>query len=537
MVLNCGLCPRDPCYCLGGCLMAKIFAIANCRVSSDEQLQNGSLGRQRLSVERAAIELQAELIKVWSGSESSKKGVNVNRTDLDEMLEMCKKEKRIKFVIIDELDRFMRSMLEIGYFLVLFNKLGVKVVFASQPSLKTDTAADTLMLMLEAFKAEGSNEERQRKSINGQTTALQEGRYTYHPKPGYMRGTLRGIHLIHPKRGPALAEVLKRLAAGLVSPTNALIELNNSPFTENNALYKMDKFRKIVTDPYYAGVVAMDKQVKGYNENGLHKPLITLKEHHRLVEIMDSKPKYQTGPKRTGNPLFPLSNFIEDEDCLERKNKGRLVGLGLTNGKSSKVYEKYRCRSCSYAWKSDDIHDKITDFFQRYEMSDDAQKKILKALDIIWQKDSEKKTQNIAATKKSIVELKMIIRQQVESVADPTNSEIKKDLMDIIEEKKAKVAELETELERLENEEDEDKREFMKFALSFIQETGQHFLQPYVSRENRLRCKQMLFPGGIRIKDKEKVYTPELSIFYRGQATKKDAEASDNSHLVRVKRL
>ena len=138
--------------------MANVFAIANCRVSSEEQLHNGSLTRQELSVKKAALELNVDLLKIWSGDVSSKKGENVKREDLEEMLDMCKKEKRIKYVIIDELDRFMRSMLEIGYFLVRFNEHGVKIVFASQPNLKTDRAADTLMLILEAFKAEGSNE-------------------------------------------------------------------------------------------------------------------------------------------------------------------------------------------------------------------------------------------------------------------------------------------------------------------------------------------------------------------------------------------
>lgn len=517
--------------------MTKVLAIANCRVSSDEQLLNGSLGRQRTSVEKAAAELDVELIKVWSGSESSKKGLNVKRTDLEEMVAICKKEKRIKYVIIDELDRFMRSMLEIGYFLVLFNQLGVRVVFASQLSLKTDTAANTLMLMLEAFKAEGSNEERQHKSIDGQTTALQQGRYTFSPKPGYMKGTLSGVHIPHPERGPALQRVLVRLAAGLVSPTNALIELNASEFMKNHSLYKMDKFRKVVTDPYYAGVVYIDKQVKVYNENGLHEPLITLKEHHRLIDIMDSKPKYQTGPKRTGNPLFPLSNFIIDDSCVELDSKGRLVGLGLTNGKSKKVYEKYRCRSCKHSWTSEDIHHKVTDFFSKYEMSQDTQKRILRALDIVWQKDSEQKIHNITAVKKSITELRLVVMQKVESATDPINALIKDDLMQIIEDKKTKIAALELELERLQSEEEDDKREFTRFALSFIQDTGQHFLEPYVSRDNRLRCKQMLFPDGIMLKDKEKVYTLSVSVFFRGEAIEKSAEALDNSHLVQLNRI
>ena len=255
----------------------QIQAIANFRVSSDEQLLNGSLSKQEKSVREAAKELNVTIVRFWSGSVSSKKWSNIDREDLEEMLAECKRNPKIKYAIFDELDRFMRSMLEIGYFIVLFKKLGVQIKFASQPNLKTDTAADTLMLMLEAFKAEGSNEERQRKSISGQIAALQEGKYPFAPKPGYMRGREVGIPEKHPVRGPALQKVLLDIVNKRVSPTQGLIDLNNSDFMlDGHSKYKMDKFRKIATDSFYAGVVEMDKQVKWKNESGLHEPLITL---------------------------------------------------------------------------------------------------------------------------------------------------------------------------------------------------------------------------------------------------------------------
>lgn len=57
----------------------------------------------------------------------------------------------------------------------------------------------------------------------------------------------------------------------------------------------------------------------------------------------------------------------------------------------------------------------------------------------------------------------------------------------------------------------------MEFALSFIEDTGKHFLQPYITKEYRMACKQMLFPSGIYIDQNEKVYTPKVSTFYRGE--------------------
>lgn len=519
--------------------MKNNLAIANCRVSSDEQLKSNSLNRQREAVLNAAERLEAMIPSDgwWSGSVSSKRGKNIARKDIREMLEYCKKHKSVRYLIVDEPDRFMRSIEEAMYFEMEFKLIGVRVWYASDDDLNSDNMQAKLMKFMKYFVAEGSNEERQRKSIEGQSKALREGRYTFHPKPGYMKGTVSGIHIIHPDRGPALQQVLKRLAAGLVSPTNALIELNKTPFTKNNALYKMDKFRKIATDPYYAGVVAINKQVSVMNQNGLHVPLITLKEHQRLVEIMDGKPKYQIGPKRTGNPMFPLSNLVEDDACLDLKDKGRLVGVPLTNGKSPKVYKKYRCRSCRHSWNLDVMHDRITTLFHQYEMPETTQAKIIEALDVVWKKDGEQRSANIATTSRSIVELKAVIKQQVESVVDPSNAHVKAELMEIIKDKKAQVEQLEKDLEKLISSEEDDRREFMEFALSFIQDTGRHFLEPYVSKENRLRCKQMLFPSGIMIKEKEKVYTPELSIFYRGISTKKDTEVSDKVHLVRVRRL
>lgn len=101
----------------------------------------------------------------------------------------------------------------------------------------------------------------------------------------------------------------------------------------------------------------------------------------------------------------------------------------------------------------------------------------------------------------------------------------------MIEKKKVELARMKAQLEKLTSEEEEDKKEFMEFALGFIHDTGKHFLQPYVSKEHRLVCKQMLFPGGIYINEEEKVYTPKVSVFFRGEVLKKDAEASDNSHL------
>ncbi|HSE29430.1 MAG TPA: recombinase family protein [Candidatus Saccharimonadales bacterium] len=514
----------------------KVFAIANCRVSSIEQLLNNSLPRQESSVYAAAKELGVEIIKVWSGSVSSKKGSNVDRKDLEEMLNLCKKDKRIKFVIIDELDRFMRSILEIGYFLVLFKQQGVEVVFASQPNLKTDTAANTLLLMLEAYKAEGSNEERIHKSISGQTTALKDGRYPFHPKAGYMRGTNKGVPDVHPVRGIALREVFVRMAEHVVTPTEGLIELNKSDYTLERSPLKMDKFRKIATDPFYAGIVEINKQVKVRNENGEHEPLITFEQHEELLRIFDAKKKTQTGPRKNGNPKFPLNRITLHDTCLELKNKGKFVGYDHGNGKNPNlIYEKYRCRSCGFYLTRAELHPKVAQLFKDNPINEDGAKDFIEALDVVWKKKEAQARQDSVRIGQKIKALSDDIDNRAIAAIDPSNIKIKPEILANIEKMKTQVEELKEELHSLEQKMDTDKDKFLKFAFNFASNMGDNFMT--ITEENREKCKQIIFPAGFYMDADKNVYTPKISPLITLATTKKDTEVSKNVQMVRVTRL
>jgi hypothetical protein len=59
---------------------------------------------------------------------------------------------------------------------------------------------------------------------------------------------------------------------------------------------------------------------------------------------------------------------------------------------------------------------------------------------------------------------------------------------------------------------------------------GTSFLK--IEKEDRLRCKQIVFPAGFYLSESNKVYTPEISPLYRLATNKKDAEASDLARLV-----
>lgn len=351
-----------------------------------------------------------------------------------------------------------------------------------------------------------------------------------------MGGRQKGIPEKHPVRGPALQNVLVRIAEHQVSPTQGLIELNRSSYAKERNPLKMDKFRKIATDPFYAGIVEIDKQVKVRNENGLHEPLITLDQHKELLRIFDDKKKNQAGPRKNGNPEYPLNAITAHDTCLEQKNKGKFVGFKHSNGKNPNLsYQKYRCRTCGWYITRDELHSKVTRLFANHPVTKEGAKNVIEALEIVWKRKETQSIQDKARLSQSVNTLKNEISNRAIAAIDPSNAAIREEILASVEKMKADVTDLEEEISGLDQKAEVDKARFMQFAFSFINNMGESFLS--LTPENRKKCKEIIFPAGFYIDANKNVYTPEISPLIRLATYKKDAEASDFDQMVRVRRL
>lgn len=510
------------------------LAIALCRVSSIEQLKNHSLETQQGNVFEAAEKLNVRIPDdgVWAGQVSSKKGVNYDRKDLLQMFEYCKKNKMVKYLIVQEVDRFMRSPDEQTYWWVRFwYELKVRIWFADKPELNEDTHIASLLRYMEGWRAGGSNEERISKSINGQTAALKAGRYPFSPKAGYMKGSQTGIPEIHPVRGPALRNVLIRIAEHKVTPTQGLIELNKSDYTLERAALKMDKFRKIATDPFNAGTTEISKQVQVRNEGAIHDPLITLAQHLELVRIFDNKKKYQLGPRKNGNPNFPLNTITQHDTCLELKNKGKLVGFDHDNGKNHNViYARYRCRTCGILVTRDELHSKVAQLFADNPITEEGIRNLSEALDAVWNSRNAQAKQDSSRISQQINSLRQDIDNRAMAAIDPSNVAIKPEILSNIEKMKSQIAELKDQLTTLNEESDTDKQRFLDFAFNFAINMQDSFFS--LTPEDAKKCKQIIFPAGFRMDSGKNVYTPEISPLIRLASNKKAPEHTSEALLV-----
>ncbi len=505
----------------------KLLAIAACRVSTPEQRSNNSLNRQEESVLKAATELGAEIPDDgwWSGDVSSKEGTNVNRKDLKQMLEYCRLHRSVKYLIVDEPDRFMRSIDEAAFFEVLFRQLGVKVWYASDPSLNTSDLGAKLLKFTKYLAAEGSNLERQTKSISGHEKAIREGRYTFPPKAGYMKGHEPGVHIPHPTEFIPLQTALQDIASGFATPAEALKRLNSSDFTKRRAPLKIDKFLTYIKHPYYAGIVQMDRQVKARCEVGRHEKMITPEQHNAICAILNGR-KTRQYKRQQYNPEFPLNNLLE-HDCLEG---AKFTGSFQGNGHGGK-YPKYRCRNCGKQYKREEINDALTETLSRFEYTGTQLKEFIGALTAVWGKEQEYSLAEATALSKRLDTLRTSKSHLLREFAAASEL-LKSDLQDEIQAIKAEVAEIEGKLAD-KSDLQEDLIEFVEFALGYANELKEDWW--LLDKSARAECQQLLFPAGIRFDSMKKVSTTQISPLYRLATTKKAPLLSRDALMVELR--
>lgn len=511
-------------------------AVAICRVSSDEQRKNNSLNRQNEAVQMTAKRHNLEIIKTWSGSASSKSGKNLGRKDLREMMDYCKHNKQVKYVIVDEPDRFMRSVHEAGWYFIELEKLGVKVLFSDEKMNNGDVLSK-LLIEVGLITGEMSNEERAKKTKAGHEKAIRDGRYTFVPPLGYTRGKVRGVPEIESTIGPLLKSQLLRIASGLVSPTVALKDYNQSIQDAGlkKAPLKMDKWRAICTNPFYCGVIELHKIVDASCAKGQHEAMISKSQHESILEVFNCRPKNQKGPNSTGNPRYPFNQMITHVGCPCTKSKyNTFVGVTVKNNQG-KEYEKYRCRGCYMTVPREEMRGKIKDILSSMELTKSGETALREALSNVFDLEegdiASKQAQLCSQRKNMKKEADRLMGAFIDAKEQATRDYLEERHKDLV----SRIKKLDDEIYTLGDFEALESRNFFRFALNFVGNLVHNVLS-LPPLEMQL-CKQLLFPDGFCVDENKNVYTTKISPLYRLETIKKDSFESKNSLMVRMKRL
>ena len=194
----------------------KSKAITLCRVSTAKQrLEGSSLEAQEKRVIECAEYLDTDIVRIWSLDTSSRKGKNLARKDLKEMFEYCRRNKKIKYIIVDEADRFMRSLEEAYWWKVEFKRIGAYLAYANMPEIThEDNPVAVMREMMAFFQAEVSNHERITKAKDKMQAKIDQGYYPGVPHYGYKKSELKSLHIRDEPKFSLLQQAMRGMFAG-----------------------------------------------------------------------------------------------------------------------------------------------------------------------------------------------------------------------------------------------------------------------------------------------------------------------------------
>lgn len=495
-------------------------AITLCRVSTLGQLRDGNLDPQIERVNKAAELLDVNIVKRWEVAASSRKGKNMKRKDLQEMLAFCRKNRRVKYLIVDEPDRFMRSVKEYYWWKVEFERVGVEIRFANNPLANSEDDRVVFDELIDVYRAEQSNNERITKTPEKQMAKMRAGYYPFPPLPGYRKTDVLSLHEPDPERFHLLRAAFKSVASGIATPNEALKKMTESGYrTINGNAMDMEHFKRFAVRPYYAGIIQVaDWPVA--TEQGLHTPMLTKEEHEALKQIMSGKKRKFAINKK--NPDYPMNEMLCFDCRAELMGQYKLTGYRNHNGKTTasderRYYHRYRCRGCNTYFTRDELHDKVSTKLDNIILED--KELLIAELRTAWRSQMATNTNKIVALENRIHTIEQEQVKLAVSLAT-TDSEVAKDaLTAAIEQKEQDKQAAATEM-AIYTDIDAEMEAFIGYSINYTEELKAKYWS--LDWDRRKRCEQLLFPDGFYVTREKNVYTPRVSPIYREDSKQKD---------------
>jgi DNA repair exonuclease SbcCD ATPase subunit len=173
------------------------------------------------------------------------------------------------------------------------------------------------------------------------------------------------------------------------------------------------------------------------------------------------------------------------------------------------------------------VHGLIAERLQEIQYTGSQQDEFTEALEIVWRQKQQDKLQGVNALQKRLDELQRTKSKLVVEMvkADP---KYKADIEQGVDGVKANIASIEDKISSL-NKLDDDLAEFLKFGLDYTTNLVEDWWE--LEHEDRVRCQQLVFPGGISFNADKKVGTSQLSALYSLKPNKKDLRNDRKSLL------
>lgn len=377
-------------------------ALIYCRVSTDEQAQEGySLDAQEKFCRQFAQSNGYDIFGMYR--DEGKSGTKLDRPALQDLLAKVQEDKSINAVLVQETDRLARNTKDHLTIKAILQKADVKLISVAQPMLDDSPEGnmiDTILASVNQFQSDLNG----RKTKKGLQQKFDSGWWPGWAPLGYVNVAYgnnqsgegeRKIVKKDAQKWNLLKEGFKMYLTGRYS-----VEHINEELYQKGLRSKTGKrlshsiMTSTLKNPFYAGIMKWNDQEK----KGNHVPMISLSQHRRIIDIMNSHNQYACRRRRHN---FLLRGFVFCNICGQR----------YTAEKHRKKRDYYHCAARSkhsnqgQNVESRELERQIEQEFKKIQFSEDFISLVLKRLRDLYLQQHEtiaQKTQILYNQKKAV---------------------------------------------------------------------------------------------------------------------------------------
>jgi site-specific DNA recombinase len=248
------------------------------------------------------------------------------------MLTYCQKNKKnISCVVVADLSRLARNVVDQGQTIASLKRLGIRLVSIDEPIID-DTSAGKLAANLLASFNQFFSDSLSEKTKDRMKAGVKAGRWLWVAPLGYKNHIGTKTVIIDQERAPLVRKVFELMAEG-VSFGDAMRQVTALGLTTRKSRrIPSQTFSRLIRNPFYCGWI----EKNGDRIRGNHEPLISEDVFNAVQQRLSP-----SVPHLIERDDFPLRGFVRCYKC----------GKNLTSGQShgrKKKYARYWCwtRGC-----------------------------------------------------------------------------------------------------------------------------------------------------------------------------------------------
>ena len=341
-------------------------SVSYLRISSKEQEEGYSLQSQQKESSNYARKKGLEIVKTWAVTESAgKKG----RKDFNEMLVFMRKNRNIKHIVFEKVDRFTRNLYDLNSIYELMEKYDKQVHFFKESLImdKNSKSQDKLRLDIQVVFARNYINNLSEEVIKGMKEKVENGEFAHFAPLGYVNNTETHLIEIDSSYAHFIKKMFELYATGNYSLTSLKEKMTEEGLrTRSGKKVHKSQIEKTLKNPIYYGYFRWKGQLyKGTHPHIIEKPLFD-----RVQQILNGRYGHIL-TKRS----FAFTGLLRCAKC----------GCSITAEIKKNKYVYYHCTGfkgkCDNGWiREEDLVKEFGEIIKKIQINEEIKNWLVKAL-------------------------------------------------------------------------------------------------------------------------------------------------------------